>query len=246
MPGDHFRMHAARTAPSRTAWRGFVRAVGVVDLVLLAAAAAWLTDLEAALIAIGMLVAIALLRFRSGLLGFVLLALLFANVAVWMLPGALSNLSHNEAFLDTALPGALAIFSIAGLIGAVGYWIGLDQRAGRVLTGLVIVALVALVVVSLGAEDEPVARPGEIAIEMKDVKFKPEHLDVQAGAVSIALSNKDLFWHTLTIEDLDVNLRVPVRGERQLSFDAPAGTYEFVCAIPGHTQAGMKGTLSVR
>jgi plastocyanin len=239
-------MQTQTKAPNRPAWRGFVRAVGVVDFVLLAAAATWLTDLEAGLIALGILVAIALLRLRTGLLGFIVLALLFANVAVWMLPGALSNLSHDEAFLDTALPGALAIFSIAGLIAVIGYWIGLDQRVGRVLTGLMVIALVALAVVSLGSQEEAVARPGEIVVEMKDVKFLPEDLNVQAGAVSIALSNKDLFWHTLTIEDLDVNLRVPVRGERRLSFDAPAGTYEFVCAIPGHTQAGMKGTLEVR
>jgi uncharacterized cupredoxin-like copper-binding protein len=192
------------------------------------------------------LVGIVFMRFRSGLLGFLVLAALFTNVAVWMLPGALSNLSHDEAFLDTALPGALAIFSIAGLLGVIGYWIGIDQRVGRGLAVLVVGCLVALAVVSLGSREEADALPGEIAVEMKDVKFKPEDLNVQAGVVSIALSNDDLFWHTLTIEDLDVNMRVPVRGERQLSFDAPAGTYEFVCAIPGHTQAGMKGTLTVR
>ena len=239
-------MQTQTKAPNRNAWRGFVQIVGVIGFVLLAAAAIWLTDLEAAGIALGTLIGIALMRFRKGLLGFVLLGLMFLNVAVWMLPGAVSNLSHDEAFLDTALPGALAIFSIAGLLGVIGYWVGIDQRVGRGLAVLVVVALVALAVASVGYQEEAVALPGEIAIEMKDVKFKPEDLNVQAGVVSIALSNEDLFWHTLTIEDLDVNLRVPVRGERQLSFDAPAGTYEFVCAIPGHTQAGMTGRLTVR
>ena len=239
-------MQTQTKAPNRNAWRGFVQIVGVIGFVLLAAAAIWLTDLEAAGIALGVGIGIVLMRFRKGLLGFVLLGLMFLNVAVWMLPGAASNLSHDEAFLDTALPGALAIFSIAGLLGVGGYWIGLDRRAGRGLAALVVVALVALVVVSLGSREEAVALPGEIAVVMKDVKFEPDDLDAQAGAVSIALSNEDLFWHTLTIEDLDVNMRVPVRGERQLSFDAPAGTYEFVCAIPGHTQAGMEGTLTVR
>jgi uncharacterized cupredoxin-like copper-binding protein len=43
-----------------------------------------------------------------------------------------------------------------------------------------------------------------------------------------------------------VNVNIPVGAERRTTFDAPAGTYEFVCAIPGHGQAGMKGTLTVR
>lgn len=45
---------------------------------------------------------------------------------------------------------------------------------------------------------------------------------------------------------LGVNLNVPVSAERRLDFHAPPGTYEFVCAIPGHAQAGMEGTLRVR
>lgn len=240
-------MQTQTKVPSRLAWRGFVRAVGVLDLVLLAAAAVWLTDIEAAGIALGLLIGIFLMRFRKlGVLGFIAVGLLFVNVAAWMLPGALSNISHNEAFLDTALPGALAILSIAGALGVIGYWMGLDQRAGRVLSALVVVALVVLVVVSFGSTDDVVAQPGEITLDMKDVKFLPENLGAESGQVEMSVSNSDLFWHTFTIEDLDVDLRVPVRGERRITFSAPAGAYEFVCAIPGHTQAGMKGTLTVR
>ncbi|TMF24986.1 MAG: azurin, partial [Chloroflexi bacterium] len=31
-----------------------------------------------------------------------------------------------------------------------------------------------------------------------------------------------------------------------LSFNAAPGTYEFFCAIPGHKQIGMRGTLVIR
>jgi plastocyanin len=39
---------------------------------------------------------------------------------------------------------------------------------------------------------------------------------------------------------------VPVGGERQVSFTAPPGTYEFYCSVPTHASIGMRGTLIVR
>jgi uncharacterized cupredoxin-like copper-binding protein len=38
---------------------------------------------------------------------------------------------------------------------------------------------------------------------------------------------------------------VPVGSDRQVTFNAPPGTYTFYCAIPGHRQAGMVGTITV-
>jgi uncharacterized cupredoxin-like copper-binding protein len=35
-------------------------------------------------------------------------------------------------------------------------------------------------------------------------------------------------------------------GTKVLSLTLPAGTYTFYCSVPGHEQAGMKGTLTVR
>ena len=239
-------MQTQTKAPNRKAWRGFVQVVAVLDFLLLAAAAVGLTDLEAGLFALGMLVGVVLLRVRRGLVGSIALALLFADTAAWMLPGALSNLSHNDGFIDTALPSTLAVFSIAGLLGVLGLWLGLDQRIGRVLAAFAVLALVAVAVTSIGAREDVVPVAGGVGMEMRDLKFSESSPQIAAGEVTVQLANRDLFWHTFTISELDVDVRVPVGGERSVTFDAPAGTYKFVCAIPGHTQAGMKGTLTVR
>ena len=45
--------------------------------------------------------------------------------------------------------------------------------------------------------------------------------------------------------DLRVCLGVPVGAELIVTFDAPPGTYQYICAIPGHPEAGMKGSLIV-
>ncbi len=53
-------------------------------------------------------------------------------------------------------------------------------------------------------------------------------------------------FHTLTVGELGFELRAnggdsiagAVRIER-------AGTYSFICAVPGHAEAGMRGTVEV-
>ena len=61
----------------------------------------------------------------------------------------------------------------------------------------------------------------------------------------MALRNRDLFWHTLTIDALDVDLKAPVGRLRSATFDARPGTYSYYCRIPGHAALGMRGSLVV-
>lgn len=228
-------------------WDSVVSRGGVALAGLLAMAAIGLRDLEAAAMAIGAVVGMGLLRWRSGLLGKLGLALLAANVAFWMASGAVSNLTHGEGFWETALPSALTVAALLTLVGTVGSVVRRGARAVRALqVGAVAVLVAALVASALGIGGATTAQPGDLMLTMEDVRFGDTALDADAGGIGVLVANKDLFWHTFTIKELDVNLNVPVGAERRMTFNAPAGTYEFVCAIPGHTQAGMKGTLTVR
>ena len=65
------------------------------------------------------------------------------------------------------------------------------------------------------------------------------------GRVTVGVRNSDLFWHTFTIDAAGVDVAVPVGAVRQAAFDAAPGSYTFYCKIPGHAQAGMRGTLTV-
>jgi uncharacterized cupredoxin-like copper-binding protein len=51
--------------------------------------------------------------------------------------------------------------------------------------------------------------------------------------------------HTFTIDELGVDLNVPMGAERSVTFNAPAGEYRFYCGIPGHETIGMYGILTV-
>ena len=62
------------------------------------------------------LVGVALLRVGKGLLGLLVLAALFVNVALWMLPAANGNATNRVGLIDLLVPGSLTTFSLAGFV----------------------------------------------------------------------------------------------------------------------------------
>jgi plastocyanin len=90
------------------------------------------------------------------------------------------------------------------------------------------------------------AHGGDLKLSAHSAKFSTTTLKASPGQVAIYMTNDDLFWHTVTIKELGVDVRIPVKGHRRITFSAAPGTYTFYCAIPGHAGIGMKGTLTVR
>jgi len=145
--------------------------------------------------------------------------------------------------------------SLAGLIGATAAVVA--SRRGRTAArrGPVVVVAGAVVVVAAVLAAVAVARPPRAAVAQGSQQltlraartaFSATSLSASPGRVTVSLANHDLFWHTFTIERLGVNLDVPVGGSRSVTFTAAPGTYTFICRIPGHAAAGMRGTLTVR
>lgn len=243
------------TAPveQRTfAWRSLVRLAVAVDLVLLLTQGAVRQDREALAVAAAMLLGAWLLRLRSGLAGLLLLCLAFANLALWMLPAAISNAGHREGLVGILLPAALAASSLVGLVAglvAIARRNGTASSAGAVrgagLAAVGAVAVVLVVAAVLGPGPAQTAGASELVLDLSNTAFHPTTLTAPSGQVTVHLSNHDLFWHTFTIDRPGVNVDVPVGGVRRASFTIPPGTYEFYCRIPGHKQAGMVGTLIV-
>jgi plastocyanin len=68
------------------------------------------------------------------------------------------------------------------------------------------------------------------------------------GAVTIAMPNQSPIQHNIAITG-PVNGKGPIVGHGATStFKATLkpGTYTFLCQVPGHAAAGMKGTLTVK
>lgn len=77
--------------------------------------------------------------------------------------------------------------------------------------------------------------------------FDKTTLDASAGTVTIELTNDSSVPHNVEVEGNGVEEESDtVTGEStSLTVDLEPGTYEFYCAVPGHREAGMEGTLTI-
>jgi uncharacterized cupredoxin-like copper-binding protein len=110
------------------------------------------------------------------------------------------------------------------------------------------------------AESAP--RPPGVAIVAgppNEFTFQPNQVTVQAGQpVTITLVNKGKLDHDLFIEALGVKLPPMGKNPKDHPMLAPSksvtltftpakkGTFEFICTVPGHKEAGMKGVIVVK
>jgi plastocyanin len=84
---------------------------------------------------------------------------------------------------------------------------------------------------------------GQLAFQEKTVTSKP-------GPVKIDFTNQTPVGHDVKIADSKGDLLggtdLVTGGTGTATVDLPKGTYTFYCDVPGHEQAGMKGTLTVK
>jgi uncharacterized cupredoxin-like copper-binding protein/mono/diheme cytochrome c family protein len=102
------------------------------------------------------------------------------------------------------------------------------------------------VVASPAAADGAGAADVAGTVTMHDIFFDPTDLTAPADtAVTVDLVNEGAAVHDFTIDALGVHVTLNPGESGQATINAPAGTYEFYCSIPGHKDAGMHGTLTV-
>jgi plastocyanin len=82
------------------------------------------------------------------------------------------------------------------------------------------------------------------------LKFTSTSLTAKAGKVTITFTNMSPVMHNLTIEQGTSGSVVGATptfkgGTKTLTVKLKPGTYTFFCSVPGHRDAGMKGTLTV-
>jgi glucose/arabinose dehydrogenase/plastocyanin len=87
----------------------------------------------------------------------------------------------------------------------------------------------------------------ETTVELVDIAFVPDELTIPANTdVTVSLPNTGAALHTFTIEELGIDVEVVPGDTGSATINAPAGTYDYICTVPGHKEAGMVGTLTVQ
>jgi uncharacterized cupredoxin-like copper-binding protein len=140
---------------------------------------------------------------------------------------------------------------------------------------IVPLALVAFLLAACsGASSGPVTSSNvqEITLITRDLEFEPQTIEVTAGQrIELTLRNEGALEHDFSVmhiqvDDVDEHSHASDAHEMQMTTaEEPAihvaavagetgllrfsprepGTYEFYCAVPGHKEAGMIGTLIV-
>jgi len=86
-----------------------------------------------------------------------------------------------------------------------------------------------------------------VEVTANDLSFDPAEITLDAGEpVNLQFTNRGQVFHDLTIPDLDITLDAEPGATvtAGIQVDQP-GTYEYLCTVPGHADAGMGGTLTV-
>jgi uncharacterized cupredoxin-like copper-binding protein len=83
-----------------------------------------------------------------------------------------------------------------------------------------------------------------VEVVLREFEFEPRPLKVKAGTVRFRLVNRGAVEHDFAIPSLEEHgaheQHVVKPGEtRDVELELKPGTYEAICTIPGHKEAGM-------
>jgi plastocyanin len=80
--------------------------------------------------------------------------------------------------------------------------------------------------------------------------YNTKSLTAKAGKVSVEFKNSSPLPHNVTIESSSGEKAGATPtfsgGSKSVAVTLKPGTYKFFCSVPGHRQAGMEGTLTVK
>jgi plastocyanin len=83
-----------------------------------------------------------------------------------------------------------------------------------------------------------------------ELAYTTTKASAKSGNVTIDFKNPQSLTHDVAIEDSggkEVGKTELIgEGETSTSVDLKPGTYTFYCTVPGHREAGMEGTLTVK
>ncbi|MDH5507903.1 MAG: cupredoxin domain-containing protein [Anaerolineae bacterium] len=87
----------------------------------------------------------------------------------------------------------------------------------------------------------------EITLVARDIEWSATEYEASVGQeILITVTNEGYLDHNLIIESHAIDVDLPPGATETVSFLASEpGVIEFYCSVPGHVDAGMKGTITI-
>lgn len=174
-------------------------------------------------------------------------------------PYALSHPADALSFGTTLLSVIAAVVVIVGSLVAwreIGRGGALWEPQGR--AGLAIAAIVGVVlgamltsVAAASSTSAGIALAGPpaatVTLTARDTRFLETALDARSGDVTgVFITNKDGYAHSFDVDALGIHVALPAESTTFVALrPTAAGALQFYCAVPGHRDAGMVGSISV-
>lgn len=80
--------------------------------------------------------------------------------------------------------------------------------------------------------------------------YTSDSAEAKAGKATVNLTNSQPLTHDVAIEDSSgktiAQTELIAEGSDSTAVDLKPGEYTFYCTVPGHREAGMEGTLTVK
>ncbi len=89
----------------------------------------------------------------------------------------------------------------------------------------------------------------QLAASPTDLAYDKTSLTSKPGKVTIDFDNPAALEHDVAIEQDGKEIAASetlAEGKTSVTADLAPGTYTFLCTVPGHAEAGMEGTLTVK
>ncbi len=90
----------------------------------------------------------------------------------------------------------------------------------------------------------------DFAAAESGLAYTSDTAEAKAGKVTVSFDNPQPISHDVAIEDSSgkeiANTELITEGTDTTTADLEPGTYTFFCTVPGHREAGMEGTLTVK
>ena len=244
---------SALTKLTMAALTGFALAIVYASIMLI----------DQGAVATAIMVAVILMVAGSNLMGWRWTPLLGAILPIVILapslPLVINDLMHPEAFDFFAFMVIFVALALVAVVAGIGATVQNYRSGERRAPRIMVPALAALATLCLGAilvgaipREAGAAVSAEVLaglppITVPGFKFEQTQLTAKAGdTVALRLENTHNALHSFDVDALNVHVSAAPGTQRLILFTpSTPGTYTFYCAVPGHRELGMEGTLIV-
>jgi uncharacterized cupredoxin-like copper-binding protein len=111
--------------------------------------------------------------------------------------------------------------------------------------GAGIAVIFAALAVAIPAIAAPARSTAAVKVTASEFKFVLSTKTVTHGSVTFTVVNKGKLAHDFKIAGKKTPMLAPGKTGK-VTVTLKAGKYPYVCTVPGHSAAGMKGTLTAK